>query len=102
MKATHFIVFLAVSASAAASDTIDIKSERALMQPDRTAWAERRYPDLIHPIASAAQRACPAGFEKLREYAAPEGPAGDWYLHFVVRCITPSATPVASAPAEPK
>lgn len=100
MKTPILIALILASAGAVGAELVDLKSEKALMQPDRTAWGERRYPDLIHGIATAAQRACPSGFEKVREYAAPEGE--DWYLHFVVRCITPPATPVASAPAAPR
>lgn len=102
MKTALFVALAAAAFHTSASNTIDIRSERPLIHPDRVAWEERRYPDLLHRIAAAAQSKCPAGFEKVSEYAAPEGPASDWYLHFVVRCITPPATPVASTPGESK
>lgn len=102
MKHAIFIALLVAAGGAAAADSIDLKSEKALIHPGRTAWAEQRYPNLTTGLAMDAQRACPAGFEKVREYAAPEGPDGIWYLHFVVRCITPPATPVASVTPAPR
>lgn len=71
-----------------------------MIHPDRVAWSERRYPDVTIGLARAAQMACPTGFEKVSEYAAPEGADGDWRLHFVIRCITLPATPAATAAAQ--
>lgn len=102
MRLTFLVWAAVLVAPVFASDIIDIRSETALIHPDRIAWSERRYPEVTIGLARAAQEACPTGFEKVREYAAPEGPNGDWHVHFVVRCITPASTPVASAPAAPR
>lgn len=99
MKPVLAIALLVVAGSALAADTIDLKSEKSLMGADGMAWGERRYPDLTTFLAQNAQRACPNGFEKVREYAVPE--SGGWYLHFVVRCLTPPDAPVASAAQVP-
>ena len=99
MKSALFIALLAASACAAAQETIDLKAERDLAQ-EQTTWGSQPASVSGDMLAIRAIKACPAGFEKLREYAAPEG--GAWYLHFVVRCITPPATPVATGPTAPR
>jgi hypothetical protein len=99
MKRLMLLLLLATSVGAAAED-IDLKSATRMSVPDRFNFGDvAAYPTQGTLLTEAAQRRCPTGFEKVREYAAPEGEA--WYLHFVIRCITP-ATPVAIAPTAPK
>lgn len=99
MKRLMLLFLLAASVGAAAED-IDLKSGTRMSVPDRFNFGDvAAYPTQATLLTEAAQRRCPAGFEKLREYAAPEGEA--WYLHFVIKCITP-ATPVATATTAPR
>jgi hypothetical protein len=94
-------LLLFISATCAQAEDIDLVTTTRMSDPDRFNVGDvAAYPALATLLTQSAQRRCPAGFEKVREYAAPEGEA--WYLHFVVRCITPPATPVASAKPEPK
>ncbi len=99
MKRCLLLVAL-IAVFAHADDGIDIRTQKELVQPGRVNWSGVSAADAVSGLVVEAQRRCPAGFEKVREYAAPEGEA--WYLHFVVRCITPPATPVASAGPESK
>lgn len=57
--------------------------------------------DAQHPYRAAnmvyyqAIKACPQGFEKLREYSFPDG--DDWYIAFDVRCMKQSVSHVTPA-----
>ena len=98
MNRAFFIAILAANVNAFAGDeTIDHKKRIAWGGFN---WEAVSVTDANTVLTQQSIKACPSGFEKVREYAAPEGEA--WYLHFVVRCITPPSTPVASAPAAPK
>lgn len=57
-------------------------------------WGAASVPDAIAVLTQQSLTACPSGFEKVREYAAPEGDV--WFLHFVIRCLPPSK-PIAAA-----
>lgn len=96
MRGTSMLLLM-LAIGAAAAEPIDLRSQKAMTMPDRLSWSEQPYSVLSTMLASDAQKACPAGFEKVREYAAPEGDA--WHLHFVIRCLPP-ATPSASGPSE--
>lgn len=97
MKQALLIVLLLASASTLANSEIDNKKRLAW---GAFSWDAVSVTDANTVLTQQSIKACPAGFEKVREYAAPEGEA--WYLHFVVRCITPPATPVATANPESK
>lgn len=96
MKLFASLLIALVVGSAYADELIDLKSSSRLASPDRFNFGDvAAFSTLASLLTEAAQRRCPTGFEKVREYAAPEGEA--WYLHFVIRCITLPATPGSGA-----
>jgi hypothetical protein len=89
MKTTAFIFTLTLSWSAVAEEqTFEKKAQLPWGGIERTAWGVA-YADIHRQTLTS----CPSGFEKLREYTTREG--DEYFLHFVVRCITP-ATPAAA------
>lgn len=99
MKSNSLLVLIFVTALANAGDIIDLKSEQQLPQANRIIFSAIPYSTIATNLTTEAQKSCPSGFEKVREYAAPEGDA--WYLHFVIRCLPP-ATPAPSASTQPR
>ncbi|MDO8932174.1 MAG: hypothetical protein Q7U97_07270 [Rhodocyclaceae bacterium] len=99
MKIRFALVLIAAMQVAHASDTIDLKSEQELLQLERSIFSAHPYSTVSANLARQAQKPCPNGYEKMREYSAPEGEA--WYLHFVIRCLQP-ATFSSSVSPEPK
>lgn len=89
------LALIAVTAHATES-SIDLKKQIAW---GAFSFGAASVADATTLLTQQGIKSCPSGFEKLREYAAPDGDA--WYLHFVIRCITP-ATPSSTAPAAPK
>lgn len=61
-------------------------------------WPQYRI--AVDQIAWVASDTCPSGYDKLAEFVRGSGETPT--LSWDIRCITPPATPVATAPAVPK
>lgn len=61
-------------------------------------WPQYRI--AVDKIAWLASDTCPNGYDKLGEFVRGSGETPT--LSWEIRCITPPATPVATAPAAPK
>lgn len=86
MKTITFLFVLALSFPAVADEqTVDHKKQIAW---GGFSWGAVSVSDAITVLNQKSLTSCPDGFDKLREYTTRE--EDKYFLHLVVRCITPA------------